>query len=94
MYRFYLHQVILYSHFFAELLPSPPTLLQVEALTDKSVRVVWSWPNENMDTVTQYLINITALRHFDEHPSDIDSTGTRPTGEILWKYVSFKARIC
>lgn len=66
-----------------KLLPSPPSLLKVESLTDKSFRVAWSLPYENSETVTQYLINVTALRHFDEHPSDLDSTGTLPTENVM-----------
>ncbi|XP_046473967.1 Ig-like and fibronectin type-III domain-containing protein 2 isoform X1 [Neodiprion pinetum] len=65
-----------------KLLPSPPTLLNVESLTDKSLRVTWSPPDANRESVTEYLVNVTALRHFDEHPSDIDSTGTLPTENV------------
>ncbi|KAG5899209.1 hypothetical protein JTB14_034467 [Gonioctena quinquepunctata] len=49
-----------------ELLPSPPEIVEVEALTEKSIKVEWSWPVSNTETITAYDVNVTSLRSFDE----------------------------
>ncbi|XP_049803084.1 Ig-like and fibronectin type-III domain-containing protein 1 isoform X1 [Schistocerca nitens] len=51
-----------------ELLPSPPEDVEVEALTENTIRVSWTVPSENADTVTTYVINVTSLRQFDQDP--------------------------
>jgi hypothetical protein len=53
----------------------------VEALTEKSLRVSWTQPSQNPDSIVNYVVNVTMLRSFDEdtelpddsYPSDYDS---------------------
>lgn len=47
-------------------MPSPPEDVEVEALTEKSLKVSWTLPVSNSETVTNYSINATSLRIFDE----------------------------
>ncbi|KAJ3623708.1 hypothetical protein MTP99_017378 [Tenebrio molitor] len=61
-----------------ELLPSPPQTVEVEALTEKSLKVSWSFPMSNSESVTNYAINVTSLRSFDEHLLESVST-PKPT---------------
>ena len=51
--------------------------MQVEPLTERSIRISWSRPKSNGNTVTEYAINITSLRFFDSNlqESDSDSDG-------------------
>jgi hypothetical protein len=51
---------------FLEILPSPPENVEVEALTEKSLKVSWSHPTQNQNTVLKYVVNVTMLRSFDE----------------------------
>ncbi|KAJ8984656.1 hypothetical protein NQ317_015747 [Molorchus minor] len=53
-----------------ELLPSPPENVEVEALTEKSLKVEWAFPMSNSETVTEYSVNVTSLRMFDEKAED------------------------
>lgn len=41
--------------------------MEVEPLNEKQLNVTWSPPVENTDSVTEYVVNITALRSFDAH---------------------------
>jgi hypothetical protein len=50
----------------AEILPSSPENVEVEALTEKSLKVSWTPPSQNPDTVSEYVVNVTMLRLFDE----------------------------
>ncbi|KAK4873942.1 hypothetical protein RN001_013302 [Aquatica leii] len=64
-----------------ELLPSPPENVEVEALTEKSLKVSWSLPVMNSESIIQYKVNISSLRSFDEHlidPSEASSTKSPP----------------
>nr|CAD7440282.1 unnamed protein product [Timema bartmani] len=49
-----------------EILPSPPLNLEVEALSDSSFKVSWQPPQVNKATLTEYLVNVTALLSFDQ----------------------------
>ncbi|KAB0793035.1 hypothetical protein PPYR_12655 [Photinus pyralis] len=53
-----------------ELLPSPPENLEVEALTEKSLKISWAPPASNSDAISHYMVNISSLRSFDESLSD------------------------
>lgn len=53
-----------------ELLPSVPEKVEVEALSDTLLRVNWSRPISNAGSVTEYLVNVTALRTFDGEEGD------------------------
>lgn len=60
-----------------ELLPSPPQDVEVEALTEKSLKVSWHLPESNTETVTQYIVNITTLRSFDPHLLESSEEATK-----------------
>ncbi|XP_039756067.1 Ig-like and fibronectin type-III domain-containing protein 1 isoform X2 [Pararge aegeria] len=60
-----------------ELLPSPPEDLEVEPLNEKQLNVTWNPPTENSESVTQYVVNITALRSFDAHLIDPSESSLR-----------------
>lgn len=49
-----------------EILPSSPENVEVEALTEKSLKVSWTPPSQNPETVSEYVVNVTMLRSFDE----------------------------
>nr|CAD7400362.1 unnamed protein product [Timema poppensis] len=49
-----------------EILPSPPLNLEVEALSDSSFKVSWQPPQVNKATLTEYVVNVTALLSFDQ----------------------------
>jgi hypothetical protein len=49
-----------------EILPSPPENVEVEALTEKSLKVSWTHPSQNSETILEYVVNVTMLRSFDE----------------------------
>lgn len=53
-----------------ELLPSTPENIEVEPLSENSVKVSWSFPSANSHTVTAYLVNVTTLKSFDEVEED------------------------
>ncbi|CAH1112848.1 unnamed protein product [Psylliodes chrysocephalus] len=56
-----------------ELLPSPPENVEVEALTEKSLSVVWSPSTSNSETITEFVVNVTSLKSFDERDFDSSS---------------------
>lgn len=47
-------------------LPSEPENVAVEPLNERSLQVTWTRPTHLGDTVTAYVINVTALHTFDE----------------------------
>ncbi|XP_046405305.1 Ig-like and fibronectin type-III domain-containing protein 1 isoform X1 [Ischnura elegans] len=53
-----------------EILPSAPEKLRVVVLSDTSLQVSWAPPYENGDTVTEVVVNLTALRNFDDDGTD------------------------
>nr|XP_022900341.1 Ig-like and fibronectin type-III domain-containing protein 2 [Onthophagus taurus] len=53
-----------------ELLPKSPENLEVEAITEKSIKITWSNPPENNESFPTYTVNITALKKFDPHISE------------------------
>lgn len=67
--------------FCPEILPSRPENLEVEALTEKSLKVSWTQSSQNPESIVSYVVNVTQLRSFDEdtelpddsYPSDYDS---------------------
>lgn len=64
-----------------ELLPSQPDNVEVEALTEKSLKVSWSTPISNAEMVTEYMVNVTSLKTFDDHlidPSEGSPTQATP----------------
>ncbi|XP_063625703.1 Ig-like and fibronectin type-III domain-containing protein 1 isoform X1 [Cydia splendana] len=62
-----------------ELLPSPPEDVEVETLNEKQLNVSWNPPIENTDTVTEYIVNVTALRSFDAHLIDPSESSMKNT---------------
>ncbi|XP_045478484.1 Ig-like and fibronectin type-III domain-containing protein 2 [Harmonia axyridis] len=63
-----------------ELLPSQPEELEVEALNEKSIKVMWEYPYMNAETVTQFSVNVTSLHTFDERIEPIhDNPPPLPT---------------
>ncbi|KAL3272723.1 hypothetical protein HHI36_014185 [Cryptolaemus montrouzieri] len=63
-----------------ELLPSPPEEVEVEALTEKSIKIMWEFPYSNAETVTHYSVNITSLHTFDERIAPTpETTSEEPT---------------
>ncbi|KAF7279649.1 hypothetical protein GWI33_006881 [Rhynchophorus ferrugineus] len=53
-----------------EILPGPPQNVEVEPLSEQSIRVEWSLPHANVETITEYTVNVTALKSFDEASED------------------------
>lgn len=51
--------------------------MEVETLSEKQLNVTWNPPVENTDTVTQYIVNVTALRSFDAHLIDPSESSIR-----------------
>ena len=51
---------------FAEILPSSPENVEVEALTEKSIKVSWSEPLHNLVGISAFEVNVTTLKTFDE----------------------------
>ncbi|KAL1497939.1 hypothetical protein ABEB36_008819 [Hypothenemus hampei] len=49
-----------------ELLPSAPSNVEVEPISEKSLKVEWSLPHANSETVTEYTVNLTALKTFNQ----------------------------
>ncbi|XP_030759730.1 Ig-like and fibronectin type-III domain-containing protein 1 isoform X2 [Sitophilus oryzae] len=49
-----------------EILPGPPQNVEVEPMTEQSLRIEWTLPHANAETITEYTVNVTALRTFDE----------------------------
>ncbi|XP_069682867.1 Ig-like and fibronectin type-III domain-containing protein 1 isoform X2 [Periplaneta americana] len=49
-----------------EILPSPPENVEVESLTEKSLRVSWTRPSQNPESISEFVVNVTMLRSFDE----------------------------
>lgn len=45
-----------------ELLPSPPESVEVEAINENSLKVEWSSPLNNEETITLYDVNVTSLK--------------------------------
>ncbi|CAK1550359.1 unnamed protein product [Leptosia nina] len=69
-----------------ELLPSPPEDVEVDPLSEKQLNVTWSPPTENTDSVTEYILNVTALRSFDAHlvdPSETSMNTSMKTGTFM-----------
>lgn len=64
-----------------ELLPSTPEDVEVEPLTENSLKVSWKFPLANADTVIAYLVNVTTLRSFDEAEEDSYATALQKNGE-------------
>ncbi|KAI4456941.1 titin [Holotrichia oblita] len=74
-----------------ELLPSAPDVIEVEALTENTLKVSWSNPLSNLETVTMYNVNVTSLRTFDNRlidPDDEDATKIQNTSETIHKVLS------
>lgn len=80
----YIYQLLFFVS--TEILPSTPEDVEVEALTEKSLRISWSPSASNVDSVTAYSINITSLKTFDEHlldPMEIDKNKQTTTSHIV-----------
>lgn len=65
------------NNYISELLPSPPEDVEVEPLNEKQLNVSWNPPTENVDSVTEYVVNVTALRSFDAHLIDPSESSLR-----------------
>jgi len=50
---------------FTEFLPSNPVGVQVEVLSEKDLNVTWDSPSQNSAMVTEYAVNVTMLKSFD-----------------------------
>lgn len=55
-----------YLYRFPELLPSPPENVEVEALNEKSIKVDWSTPISNEESITMYEVNVTSLKSLSD----------------------------
>ncbi|XP_019771440.1 Ig-like and fibronectin type-III domain-containing protein 2 isoform X3 [Dendroctonus ponderosae] len=53
-----------------DLLPGQPENVEVEPLSETSIKVEWSPPHANSETITEYLVNLTALRSFHENSEE------------------------
>ena len=49
-----------------EILPSTPENVDIEALSDRSLKISWQPPVAKSNNITGYIINVTALRLFDQ----------------------------
>ncbi|XKL66935.1 hypothetical protein PGB90_010355 [Kerria lacca] len=51
-----------------EFLPSRPEGVQVEVLSESDLNVTWDKPTQNSASVTEYAVNVTMLKSFDNNP--------------------------
>nr|CAH7760559.1 unnamed protein product [Callosobruchus chinensis] len=70
-----------------ELLPSPPEYIEVDALTESVLRVEWTPPTSNADTVSEYLVNVTSLRSFDDRLLELDENPIIMNGSTSTRHV-------
>lgn len=61
-------QIIEILFHFTELLPSSPEGVQVEVLSEKDLNVTWDKPAQNSASITEYAVNVTMLKSFDNNP--------------------------
>ncbi|XP_045774641.1 Ig-like and fibronectin type-III domain-containing protein 2 isoform X1 [Maniola jurtina] len=73
-----------------ELLPSPPEDVEVEPLNEKQLNVTWNPPTENTESVTQYVVNVTALRSFDAHLIDPSESSMRNDTTKMSQPITFR----
>lgn len=62
-------------------LPSSPTNVFVETITDTSLNIEWSPPVKLPETIIFYTVNLTALHNFD--PENLPPDRTSPTVNIV-----------
>jgi Fibronectin type III domain len=55
---------------FAEILPSTPRHVKVEALSEHTLQVSWQFPQHNADSVTQYEISVQHVTSFGATKGD------------------------
>ncbi|XP_066261909.1 Ig-like and fibronectin type-III domain-containing protein 1 [Euwallacea similis] len=67
-----------------ELLPGPPENVEVESLTERSLKVEWEPPEANAQTVNEYAVNLTAIKSFSTN-SEEDSSGNSTMNSIIHK---------
>lgn len=60
------------------MLPSPPENVEVEAQSSTVLKVSWTLPVANTESITGYSVNVTSLRSFDAHLIDPSETVTTP----------------
>lgn len=51
-----------------ELLPSSPVGVQVDVLSENDLNVTWDKPMQNSASITEYAVNVTMLKSFDNYP--------------------------
>lgn len=51
-----------------EILPSRPEGVQVEVLSQSEFNVTWDQPSQNSASITEYAVNVTMLKSFDNNP--------------------------
>ncbi|XP_050297664.1 Ig-like and fibronectin type-III domain-containing protein 1 [Anthonomus grandis grandis] len=71
-----------------ELLPSPPKDVEVEPLTEKSIKVEWALPHANSETITEYTVNLTTLRSFSENSEEEIKGSSNATVKTILHKVS------
>lgn len=51
-----------------ELLPSTPEGVQVDVVSESVLNVTWDKPTRNSASITEYAVNVTMLKSFDNNP--------------------------
>ncbi|KAG8287269.1 hypothetical protein J6590_042606 [Homalodisca vitripennis] len=57
-----------------EILPGQPRSVEVEGISDTSIKVSWIPPFTNAETITEYVVNVTMLRSFDANTDSISDS--------------------
>lgn len=69
-----------------ELLPGPPENVEVEPLGERSLKVEWSMPRANSHSISEFAVNLTALKSFDlnsEEDTQSNITGNSIIRKVL-----------
>lgn len=51
-----------------ELLPSSPEGVQVDVISESELNITWDKPLQNTASITEYAVNVTMLKSFDNNP--------------------------
>lgn len=68
-----------------ELLPGPPENVEVEPLGERSLKVEWSMPRANSHSISEFAVNLTALKSFDLNSEE--DTQSNITGNSIIRKV-------
>lgn len=66
-----------------EILPGQPQNVEVEGLSDSSIKVSWGPPLSNADSITEYVVNVTMLRTFDDNTMDTTTDSQNSSQSIV-----------